>query len=937
MMGRSRAVKSRLAATSSDEDEDSAPNASKRSSRRADKPSSIENPPRKSARSKPKPQVVDLSSDEEHDDQSPSSYEAVRSTKQPPAKPQSKSAKLPKGLDSKKTASSNRSPKKTKAASKAAAGSANESKAPPSRTIFSFFNTKIQRQQSQGSASPEKAHTPVVEKDDEDLIQDDSLDDENLVKQPEAPASSYAVPLRKRKLEEDIHTSNGLLSGSQKFLKSANGRSPAPGSQAAASATTQKDTRPWIDRYAPVNLEELAVHKKKVADVRDWLSSALDGRDRKRLLVLKGAAGTGKSATVKLLAQPLNFDIREWHNPSSSDISSEGYVSVASQFDNFIGSTGKYSTLDLFHPDKPAEETPSAPASDVEERHITLVEEIPNAFIHSWSSSALRAFRSTIMQFLAANTPSASDLFSRQQAKASPTPIVMIISESLFNNSSSSVDNVTANRLLGAEILSHIGVTVIELNPVAPTYLTKALELVIRKEARESSRKRAPGPAVLKHLSEIGDVRSAVSALEFICLRGDDPNAWSGRVAATALKGKKNAPSEALTDMERLSLEMVTQRESALGIFHAVGKVVYNKREAPAATDTPPPQPPPYLSHHRRARIPETDTESLLEELGTDIQTFIAALHENYVLSCQSPNSEDTADAINGSIDALSDADLLSSDSLGTSGLFRRAFRGSGGDTLRQEEFSFQRAVRGLLFSLPHPVKRIPPPASLQAQVSNLRGSANNAMLGGRGDAFKMMMPTSLKLWRRKEEIDSLLTALVDKALNGKLRTEISTERSSTALKPSAVDSWRGNKAKFMTPPSTGPRSSPPKRSTDASDDTTTSSLLMGGSSAKREMLLEHLPYMSAIHRASGLAAQQSALLKQIAQVTLVSGLVSQNDDASDDEDDGAETPAFGPRTSLAQRPKKKEQDYVASVVDEAKEEGQAPHLVLSDDDIEDD
>jgi cell cycle checkpoint protein len=37
--------------------------------------------------------------------------------------------------------------------------------------------------------------------------------------------------------------------------------------------------RPWADRYGPTNLEELAVHKKKVADVQKWLGEVLNGRD----------------------------------------------------------------------------------------------------------------------------------------------------------------------------------------------------------------------------------------------------------------------------------------------------------------------------------------------------------------------------------------------------------------------------------------------------------------------------------------------------------------------------------------------------------------------------------------------------------------------------------------------------------------------------------
>lgn len=40
------------------------------------------------------------------------------------------------------------------------------------------------------------------------------------------------------------------------------------------------DHRPWAQRFAPLNLDELAVHKRKVADVRKWLEDAFAGRGR---------------------------------------------------------------------------------------------------------------------------------------------------------------------------------------------------------------------------------------------------------------------------------------------------------------------------------------------------------------------------------------------------------------------------------------------------------------------------------------------------------------------------------------------------------------------------------------------------------------------------------------------------------------------------------
>ena len=129
-----------------------------------------------------------------------------------------------------------------------------------------------------------------------------------------------------------------------------------------------------------------------------------------------------------------------------------------------------------------------------------------------------------------------------------------------------------------------MGTTLIEFNKIAPTFLTKALELVIQKEARVSGRKRTLGPLALKQLGEVGDIRNAIGSLEFLCARGDQGVDWSGHVSFGKPK-KSSRSSAALTKMEQESLELITQREATLGIFHAVGKVVYNKREEDTVKD----------------------------------------------------------------------------------------------------------------------------------------------------------------------------------------------------------------------------------------------------------------------------------------------------------------------------------------------------------------
>ncbi|KAK4103105.1 hypothetical protein N658DRAFT_421837 [Parathielavia hyrcaniae] len=505
-----------------------------------------------------------------------------------------------------------------------------------------------------------------------------------------------------------------LRAGASKTTTSTSTASTTP-----AAADDGEGARPWSERFAPATLDELAVHKRKVQDVRRWLDEVLAGRMRQRLLVLKGPAGSGKTTTLRLLAREMRCEVLEWRNPASSfGVLGQGYQSAASQFEEFLGRGGKFGQLDVesdgatpppMGPPPPPPPPPSGKSQGAE-RRLILVEEFPNTFMRS--SAGLVAFRNAILQFLAANTPPLAGLGFGYNSEP-VTPIVMVISETLLTTTSASADSFTAHRLLGPEILKHPGTGVIEFNPVAPTFLTKALELVVQKEARRSGRRRTPGPLVLQRLGEIGDIRNAISSLEFLCVKGDSEADWGSKVAFTKPKrGSKDVP--ALTKGEQDSLELISQREATLGIFHAVGKVVYNKRgEFPAGSPAAAAEVlPDYMSHLARPKRSEVAVDALIDEIGTDTHTFISALHENYALSCEQsspldPNS--SLDYINGCLDYLSESDLL----YPSSDIFfgGRGFGGGGGyggkdsgsHVLRQDEMAFQVAVRGLLFSLPSP------------------------------------------------------------------------------------------------------------------------------------------------------------------------------------------------------------------------------------------
>ena len=791
---------------------------------------------------------------------------------------------------------------------------------PTENLIKSFFDKAAQKQRDKPAA---KRAIPVPEAiildDEQEAIEDDISDADDVGFEGSKLEDGLTIATgRKRKLSNlDGRSipSSSLPAGSQRFLKTSTGFNGT----SSSSITGHKpgvDLRPWTERFSPTNLEELAVHNKKIQDVRNWLGSVFHGTEAKRLLILKGAAGSGKTTTLQLIAKDLGINLHEWRNTGLSSSVEEGYTSMTAQFEDFVVRAGTFGALTLDNVRTEPIKQSQVGTSDTRSQ-VILVEEFPNTFARS--SSTIQSFRSAVLHYLASSTPTLHAIFSRRQEQTRDiTPIVMIISESLLTTSTAAADSFTAFRLLGTEILNHPGATVIEFNPIAPTYMTKALELVLRKESRKSGRRKAPGPAVLRHLSELGDIRSAVSSLEFLCLRGDDFDGWTGKI--TFSKPKGNAYNPVPSKVETESLEAITQRESTLGLFHAIGKVVYNKREEPKATDTPPPQPPSWLPQHKRLKASEVNAETVLNELGTDIQTYIAALHENYVLSCQETTAEDTIDTINGCIDSLSDSDILCPDRFSW-----RAFQGVATDALRQDEISFYVSVLGLLFSLPHPVKRIAPPAALGASGKPL----------GRGSAFQTLYPKSLQLWRRREEIEETIEKIISRMYSGDISSNARFNSSDPNVKAGGVETWaKGNKFSGSASTHTLPDGAVEDASSSAAAE-----IMAIGMSNKLELLLETIPFFGVIRRRRRTSARDP-MLKDIETVTRIQTSTAHADGEDDPEvedtiddtwstdkpnEDGVATPK---KNRLGIRLK----DGGDIVV--IQDKGQT--MVLSDDDIED-
>ena len=804
-----------------------------------------------------------------------------------------------------------------------------------SRPISSFFRAGNQAKQPD-TQKPAEAVSPEVE-DHEDLI----VDDASVENVSDGETATWAA-LNDGKKRSPLAYSNAavtnkasLQSGSQRFKIPPNASSVGIKLGAFGVAKAKPsfiDMRPWAEKYGPNTLEELMVHKRKVSDVRKWLEEALRGHGHKacsskvtavlqsltvskRLLILKGPSGAGKTATISMLAKSMDIDVTEWKNPVGSQFSSEAYLSMYAHFEDFLGRSGVFNKLALAGGNGKVPATPSRTIDVLDgttRERIILMEEFPNTSIST--SFALRSFRSSVLQHLASNTLSTgASLWKQQDGNLNTTPMVMIITETGPTTVTYASDSFTAHRLLGTELLSHPCVSTIEFNPIASTYLSKALDLVIQKEARDSGRRRVPGPAALKKLGGMGDIRSAIGSLEFLCLRGDDGDAWSGRVASRAKK--RTNTSSTLTNLEKDSLALVTQRESTLGLFHAVGRVVYNKRDDSTdsgAASEPPTQPPHHLIKHVRPKTAQVSADQLINETGTDMDTFIAALHENFVLSCEGGSFLEN---LNGCIDALSDSDIMGSTRGDRFGSFtdRENFtiHGAPSNIPRHDEIRFQIAVRGILFSLPDPVRR---------RTHPIPGEG-----GGGSHNYKMFYPTSIKLSRQIEEIDGLVGQWADRL------------RASGITLGQAIERRGGH---FIPLPSTQ-EVRPSKVIAEyqsRSDEDVSQPLRMSLWCSKKELIVEVLPYIMKIEQRGANSTQ----LRGLERITQFHAVTPWGSEVSDDEDFQQETPLSGwegkvddlaPRAKV-QRVRQASKVASTLVLPVEKEVGQ---LYLSDDDIEDD
>ncbi|NXU57592.1 RAD17 protein, partial [Turnix velox] len=425
----------------------------------------------------------------------------------------------------------------------------------------------------------------------------------------------------------------------------------------------QSQDEPWVDRYKPETQSDLAVQKKKIEEVETWLKMHIFERQPKQgssILLLMGPPGCGKTATVEILAKDLGVQVQEWINPISVDFTKEDLRNVFGQdsnfhmfpsqaqatlFQDFLLRANKYNKLQMLG------------ESSENDKRLILIEDIPNQFYRD---------------------PSSLHEILRRFVRTSRCPLVFIISDNFSGDSNQRL-------LFPSEIVEELCISSISFKPVTPTNMMKVLNQIATTEA---SMNREKSFALDRTSLELlcrgcsGDIRSAINSLQFSSMKDCslEKEFWSRKKRSSTLKCEAAALSKASKKSksdtsEEQELQAIGGKDVSIFLFHALGKILYCKREPVSESESPPL--PAHLSAHRRDTL-LIQPEDIVEKSHMSGSMFNLYLHQNYVdFFC------DMDDIVRAS-EYLSTADVLCS---------------NWSIRLVMEEYSASVATRGVIHS----------------------------------------------------------------------------------------------------------------------------------------------------------------------------------------------------------------------------------------------
>ena len=355
-----------------------------------------------------------------------------------------------------------------------------------------------------------------------------------------------------------------------------------------------KNTSTWNDKHKPKKSSDLAVHPKKIEEIRNWLSNALNVCSTKNkgvnslILLISGPPGCGKTATIKTLSNELCCAIQEWSNPTSvtdgrncdGDLFESEYIhhvakddsipyeTHISAFRNFMLRSNRYSMLPGLGKRPKVTHAPGNDDQTDGERKIVIIEELP-----AFAYKNISEFQDIIKQY--------------DRSRVTRFPLVIIQSEC---KSAGSKDDLF-RKVFPPDFLQLANIQHIQFNAVNATNMLKTLTSIAMIESSSSDKMfKIPDKDSLQALatSVNGDIRAAVNALQFACLNYSSSNdmktCFNGHTTLTSSTSNSkpknlNCNKNKTSKIEDTSLSKIGGKDPTIDLFHAIGKVLYCKRE----------------------------------------------------------------------------------------------------------------------------------------------------------------------------------------------------------------------------------------------------------------------------------------------------------------------------------------------------------------------
>ncbi|KFD58000.1 hypothetical protein M513_01233 [Trichuris suis] len=242
----------------------------------------------------------------------------------------------------------------------------------------------------------------------------------------------------------------------------------------------------WSEGFAPTQLGELIVHKRKVEEVLSAIRRIIKREGKSGILLLVGPTGCGKLVTLKMVCRSLGLELVEWENDCTTTCNfwlpdRPSYVqNPLIRFKQFILQSTRYRSVVSVNCDA---KRPLLPCS-----HVTVVKDIPVQF-YDQPDLLISMLQSCLVEGIS-------------------NPLVFVATDGSSGNL-----KTDWHRLFNKAAIEALKIEVIGFNPFPPTVMTRHLKSILSKVATVSNCKHVDIDSIVQVAD--GDLRVAINSLQF--------------------------------------------------------------------------------------------------------------------------------------------------------------------------------------------------------------------------------------------------------------------------------------------------------------------------------------------------------------------------------------------------------------------------------------